>query len=124
MFWNETEGQYTPAGWRSLVPEYLEDPTVLRCPRDEPGTLSYELLFPATSRAELAAIYADIHGLDAAEVEREALMDGIPVAYEPKPHLIDGREFRTVLFLDGHVGLFHDRDWAKFVEPYLQYSVR
>ncbi len=124
LFWQRSEEHYNPAGWRTLVPEFIENPSLLTCPSDEPGTLSYEMIFPAFNRAELTAIYADVNGLDPAAVNPNDVSNAIPLVYGTKPHNIDGRDFRVVLFLDGHVGLFHDRDWAKFVEPYLHYSVQ
>ncbi len=123
-FWEVTEGQYNPAGWRTLVPEFVNDPSKLTCPSHDHGTLSYEIVFPAASRAELVAIDADVRALPVESVDPSGIGARIPLVYETAPHVIDGREFRVVLFLDGHVGLFHDRDWAKFVEPYLAYSVQ
>ncbi len=124
QFWGTTDEQYNPAGWRSLVPEFLEDPTLLTCPSHTSGTLSYAMTFPAMSRSELTAVYAVLNGIDPEAVSQQEVGEGIPIAIETIPHVIDGREFRAALFLDGHIGMFHDRDWAQYVEPYISYSVQ
>ena len=122
-FWGTTDEQFNPAGWHSLVPEYIGDPSLLTCPSHGRGTLSYAMTFPAMSRSELTAIYADLRGADPASVSAEEVGQGMPLAIETIPHVIDGREFRAALFLDGHVGMFHDRDWARYVEPYMSYAM-
>ena len=118
MFENEQAVKFMPPGFRALHPEYLVDTRILTCPGAEPGTESYELLFPATTAAYMVELASRIEGLSE-EVYSSFLRSRIPIVLER--HECSGLEGRNILFLDGHVEMLKNGEWESIVEPYLQY---
>jgi prepilin-type processing-associated H-X9-DG protein len=118
MFENEQAVNLRPAGWRMIYPEYLADTKVLTCPGAEPGTESYELIYPGAGAEWMNALARQLEGLpeDTPTSTSAAL---IPIAVEK--HHCSGTDGRHVAYLDGHVERLGDADWDAYVAPYLEY---
>lgn len=117
MFENEHHG-YSPPGWLTCYPEYLTDPSVLTCPKDPPGTDSYQYLFPATHMEEYARQFHDDPENPAA---RAMAMSQIPTLLNRTdfPGTVPGR---NVLFMDGHVEWIRtdSAEWRERIVPFLR----
>jgi hypothetical protein len=122
IYVNENHG-YLPAGWRSIYPDYLSDVRILTCPAAEPGTLSYELLFPATSVSYLEEIGVEVSEKDSNRPGGHALIRSVvPTIAEKGRHIgEDGTRVRCVCFIDGHVEFLNDAAYAEKVAPFLSY---
>ncbi len=126
QYLNENE-LYTPPGWLSLYPNYLNDMTVLTAPWDEPGVLSYDYLVPARHRSDLLEqarrLASAEPGYDPDRPDLDALiLSRVPVVTEKDtaPRIDGAPRGRNVLFLDGHVEFLSDDAWTKTVGPFLQ----
>jgi prepilin-type processing-associated H-X9-DG protein len=118
MFQNENRYMLTPPGWHTVYPEYMTDPAILTAPWDEPGTASYQLIFPAASEDDLAALAIQISAERGVDIDDGRATAHVPLVYEVQgnPGLGDGR---NVLFLDGHVEYIDDTEWRERIQPYL-----
>tara|TARA_R110001592_G_scaffold85482_6_gene252719 strand:- start:957 stop:1496 length:540 start_codon:yes stop_codon:yes gene_type:complete len=122
MFAAEDPESSYPGGWAMTIPEYLADTKVLTCPgldeADNPGrTVSYELLFPATSETRLIEIVREL-GMD--NGMKNVMLSAIPVAIET--HECAGSGMNHVLFADGHVEALDSEAWIERVQPYTVYA--
>ncbi len=124
MFTNESQGEYLPAELASLYPEYLVDLSILNSPVDEPGRVSYELVFAAVpfSDEDIAEIYAHVTGREE-DPENPAWLrmaaSEVPMAIETVEHT-DPRG-RNVLFADGHVQFVTPERFEQIVQPFLDF---
>ena len=133
MFQNECQDELLPPGWHTVYPEYLTDPMVLTCPKDKPGTMSYELLFPAANNDFFMRLHEAVAGppqeAPAYEpqvrkaVAQSVAQSAVPIVVEKHEHVVPGgKRVRNVLFLDGHVNCLDATAWARMIEPYLKYK--
>ena len=119
MFENEQAVKFMPPGFRALYPNFITNTAILTCPGAEPGTESYELLFPATTAAYMVELASQIEGFSE-DADSAFLFSGI-IPFALERHECSGLEGRNILFLDGHVEMLKDGEWESIVEPYLQY---
>jgi len=123
MFEQEVQDDICPPGWRALYPEYMPARRVFRCPTDSHGTISYEIVLPATNEAYQLMVHAEINGLTPEQAEQyPAAQSEIPWAYEidhcaSEPH----RRGRNVVFMDGHAEFVPDEAFEYVVGRYLAY---
>lgn len=115
MFQNEQAGNFFPAGWHMLYPQYIVDRQIFRKPTDPAGIDSYELLYPAANEAYLQLLGRTVEGLP----EGADASAYVPIVIERESWPIGGG--RNVLYLDGHVTLVKDEDWDRVMGPYLAY---
>jgi prepilin-type processing-associated H-X9-DG protein len=126
MFANEN-CMYTIPGFCTVFPEYLTDPGVLTSPWDEPGTVSYELLFPAVTEEELEELgiqYLESKGdVDPNNPALSAQAQSVvPLIFNTTdiPAIGDSPAARNVLFLDGHVERLTLDAFEERVGPFLR----
>jgi prepilin-type processing-associated H-X9-DG protein len=126
MFAGEHKGHTTP-GWLVVYPEYVSDASICTAPWDEPGTESYELLFPGVTERELQdlALEVAMSGKGDPSMPKDpndpALQahaeSHVPIMVERRadPRMPGGR---NVLFLDGHVEWIANQNWKSRVDDY------
>jgi RNA polymerase sigma factor (sigma-70 family) len=119
MFDHEMEN-YIQGGWWSTYPEYLTDPSVLTCPLDPPGTISYTLLFPATHVSFFDEIAGAVSGIPLEEIVPGSGQAVVPLIIEQSVHNGD-QPGRVTAFVDGHVEFVRLEEWDEAVTPYLKY---
>lgn len=112
-------GDYTPPGWYSVYPEYLVDVQILTCPGAGFGTLSYELIFPATHIDYLKELAGAVSGQPPEELWAGGL-NRVPLVIETHEHPGD-EPGRNVLFADGHAEFIGPTEWVERIKPYLNY---
>lgn len=121
MFENEWEG-FSPPGWEFVEPDYLLDRRILTCPLEAPGTVSYELLLPATHLDEFVRYVAEETGCcDPQDPRFTGLaLSKVPIVIEQHPHEVEGRGVGyNVLFTDGHVEFIVEDVLDARLGPYL-----
>jgi prepilin-type processing-associated H-X9-DG protein len=128
MFQNENWGEHTIPGFCTVYPEYLTDPSVLTSPWDDPGTASYEILFPAAAQEDLMAMGIEMLAANgvATDPSNPALnamaQSTVPIMFNKSdiPAVGNNPAGRNVLFLDGHVERLKLSDFQKKVGPFLR----
>jgi prepilin-type processing-associated H-X9-DG protein len=120
MFAIEAEEGRIPAGWASIIPDFLTDTNVLTCPsvtREGGSTrsVSYELLFPTINEEELTEV---ANGMDLGALEADAMKRIVPVIIENHP-CADGKS-RNVVFWDGHAERIEDARWSELIAPFVR----
>lgn len=111
-------GGYTPAGWWGLY-GHMNGPGELELthPGDEPGTLSYEILLPAT---DVDAYLEELFGDEALESsqERQRLRGELPLIAENRP--FGEPPGRHVLFADGHAEWLPEQDYQQLLREWFR----
>lgn len=138
MFENEWDG-YVPGGWFTVYPEYLTDTNVLTSPVDEPGNLSYRLLFPAIHlegyalelaqqrpelfpriQEQISRMGGSVSDQAYSQIARGASQSDMPIVVETVQHPSDdGGMGRNVLFADGHVEFLMEPEYQGRIGPWL-----
>ena len=127
MFQNEHCDYFMP-GFCTVYPEYLTDPNVLTSPWDEPGTVSYDILFPAAHQQDLEALGVEIIAAEGGNTDPDnpalsAMAESeVPFMFNKTDiPAFGGRPAgRNVLFLDGHVQFMKSDEFEKRVGPFLR----
>ena len=127
MFQNENAGEHVIPGFCTVYPEYMTDPNVLTSPWDEPGTVSYEILFPAAAQEDLLALGIDIVESQGNTDPNDAVLNAraqseVPIMFNKSdiPAVGDRPASRNVLYLDGHVERLRLDEFQKRVGPFLR----
>lgn len=115
IFADEQAGGFFPPGFHTMYPGYLPDLNVLTCPSTEHGSISYEVVFPGATKAQLVELARQVEGLSEQEAESFGA-SYVPMAIEV--HECSGTVGRNVLFLDGHAELLHGAALER-LGPYL-----
>lgn len=121
MFENEQILDLFPGGWHMLYPKFISDKLVLTCPSDEPGTISYKLLYPATNAQYHREMALAVSGLPK-DTPDSTLFRYLPFTIELDHCGTTGG--RNVLFLDGHVARVSDAEWDETIAPYVAYAAQ
>lgn len=116
MSMNEFPGQYGPAGFLTLYPEYMPDPRVVNCPSDDPNAISYALAIPCAGEPHFEALAEAVYGESVSSAQSR-----VPLAYDL--HECSGSGGRNVLFADGHVEYLKEEHFQRSVEPFLDLAV-
>lgn len=127
MFQNENYGEHVMPGFCTVYPEYLSDPNVLTSPWDEPGTVSYEILFPAAAQEDLMALGTEfVSTTGTADPNSPAfsaqVQSEVPIMFNKSdiPPVGGKPATRNVLFLDGHVERLDLDAFEERVGPFLR----
>lgn len=120
MFAVEAEEGRIPAGWASIIPDFLADTNALTCPSVTGAegftrSVSYELLFPTINEEELTEV---AFGMGLGALEADAMKRRMPVIIENHP-CADGKS-RNVVFWDGHAERIEDARWADVIAPFVR----
>jgi len=116
-FQREYDG-YTPAGWWGLY-AHLGSARELEFthPGDEPGTLSYELLLPATDITAYLESLLEPDALESRE-ELQRLRADLPLIAESRP--FGEPPGRHVVFADGHTDWMNEQDYQQLLREWLR----
>lgn len=120
MFENEDPNELIPPGFRQIFPEYMPDLSTLTCPTQPAGTMSYEIVFPASNHEFRKQIYSQVQGIRSEEAIDHLVNSQTPMIIER--HECSESGGRNVIFADGHAEWIPDKDWGTIIAPYLQYN--
>jgi len=119
MFESEDPNRLVPPGFRQIYPEYVPDLAALTCPSKPYGTLSYDIIYPASNDEFRRQIYSQVEGIPLEDVRKMNVDSRIPIIVEL--HECSESEGRNVIFVDGHAEWIADTDWDRVIGPYLEY---